>query len=156
MMIINAVYSASWLQEEKEGAQVIGREVGWWLTDVEARRLWGSRLGSFLSFPGRLGLSIRELRLGGIGRGEESSSGDTGSCLTLGGPRSGSNHAERPRGDWSRGWEASVRWLGECWSWDSSAACWHLVPDSPGKCSVGHFTQMEVWGHGDLDSTWRW
>lgn len=34
-----------------------------------------------------------------------------------------------------------------------SAACWHLVPDSPGKCSVSHFTQMEVWGYGDLDST---
>lgn len=26
-----------------------------------------------------------------------------------------------------------------------SAACWRLVPDSPRKCSVGHFTQMEVW-----------
>lgn len=26
-----------------------------------------------------------------------------------------------------------------------SAACWRLVPDSPGKCSVHHFTQMEVW-----------
>ena len=86
MTISNAVYSALWLQEEKEGAQVVGREMGWWRTDVEARRLWGSGLGSFLSFPGRLGLSIRELRLGGMGRGRRKQQWGHWELLDFGGP----------------------------------------------------------------------